>query len=161
MKTPRLPTRDRRENRFEREEKLGNPPETIPGKTLRDREPAEQRKFNRAALKASAIDMTIALRAAALPAPVATPVRTPVDTEFSLFAPTAESVSVAGSFNNWDPTSTPLHREERGVWSLAMSMKPGSYEYRFVVDGNWQEDPMACDSVENPYGSRNSIKRVG
>ena len=37
MKTERLPTRDVRENRSQREEKLGNASDTLPGKTLRDR----------------------------------------------------------------------------------------------------------------------------
>jgi hypothetical protein len=41
-----------------------------------------------------------------------------------------------------------------------MDLKHGAYEYRFIVDGRWQQDPMACDSVPNPYGSRNSIKHV-
>ncbi|HUI07505.1 MAG TPA: glycogen-binding domain-containing protein [Verrucomicrobiae bacterium] len=77
--------------------------------------------------------------------------------ELKLTAPKARSVSVAGSFNGWDAKSNPLNKESGGVWRTSVSLSPGRYEYRFVVDGQWQEDPTAKESAFNPYGGRNSV----
>ena len=40
-------------------------------------------------------------------------------------------------------------------------MPAGTYEYRLVVDGQWIADPLAKETVPNPFGGRNSILKVG
>ena len=77
--------------------------------------------------------------------------------ELKLTAPKARSVSVAGTFNGWDPRSNTLSKESGGTWRACLSLSPGRYEYRFIVDGQWQEDPAAKESAFNPYGGRNSV----
>ena len=42
-----------------------------------------------------------------------------------------------------------------------LCLKPGIYEYRFVVDGNWVDDPCARTWVANPFGTRNAVLVVG
>lgn len=79
---------------------------------------------------------------------------------FTLIAPEAKQVSVAGSFNDWDAHCTPLSKGINGEWSGYLPLKPGNYEYRFVVDGVWQEDAVAPASVPNPFGSKNSVVTV-
>jgi len=79
-----------------------------------------------------------------------------VTVEFKLAAPTAKSVAVAGSFNNWDPQKTPLNRDSSG-WKTAIELLRGNYEYRFVVDGQWLSDPAAQANVPNPFGGVNSL----
>jgi hypothetical protein len=76
---------------------------------------------------------------------------------FTLIAPDAKHVYLAGSFNNWDAHCTPLSRGINGEWSGYLPLKPGHYEYRFVVDGVWKDDPDASASVPNPFGSTNSV----
>ena len=72
--------------------------------------------------------------------------------------PNARSVCVAGSFNNWDQNKTPMRREGAdSVWRVALPLKPGRYEYRFVVDGQWISDPNAKESATNDFGSTNSV----
>jgi hypothetical protein len=44
---------------------------------------------------------------------------------------------VGGTFNNWNPTATPLLFVGGTEWSKELSLPPGRYEYRFVVDGKW------------------------
>jgi hypothetical protein len=44
-----------------------------------------------------------------------------------------------------------------GHWWTYMTLVPGTYEYRFVVDGEWQADPEAAASVPNSYGGVNSV----
>jgi hypothetical protein len=74
-----------------------------------------------------------------------------------LFKPEAKTVYVAGSFNGWKPESTPLTRSGNGRWVGDLAIKPGRYEYLFVVDGQWVPDPNASETVTNPYGGRNSV----
>src|ERR1700727_1867309 len=71
---------------------------------------------------------------------------------FTLFAPEAREVSVAGNFNYWRPDATPLKDKGNGKWVVCLMLRSGQYEYRFVVDGRWSEDPRASQRVANPYG---------
>jgi 1,4-alpha-glucan branching enzyme len=80
---------------------------------------------------------------------------------FSLLAPQAESLSVAGDFNNWNTISHPLKKDKKGVWKISLDLIPGIYQYRFFVDGEWQSDPNCDDCVENPFGTLNCVKKVG
>jgi 1,4-alpha-glucan branching enzyme len=77
--------------------------------------------------------------------------------EFRLQMPDAKTVAVAGSFNNWDPGRGLMNRDNNGEWRLTVSLPPGRYEYRFVVDGQWTDDPNAKDFVPNVHGSANAV----
>ena len=79
---------------------------------------------------------------------------------FALVAPEAQAVSLAGDFNGWDINSLPMKKARQGTWKASVSLQPGRYEYRFWVDGVWQDDPHAQENVSNPFGSYNSIKIV-
>jgi len=79
---------------------------------------------------------------------------------FKLTAPKAKKVSVAGSFNNWDVKSHLAKKGLKGNWSTKVSLKPGRYEYKFVVDGAWMNDPDCKNSVYNTLGSQNSLVEV-
>ncbi len=78
---------------------------------------------------------------------------------FEFPAPDAQKVYLAGDFNNWD-TSASLMKKEKGIWKTTVSLKPGRYEYRFLVDGNWENDPSCCDCVPNEFGSQNCVRIV-
>lgn len=80
---------------------------------------------------------------------------------FSIDAPEAETVSVCGSFNEWDPKKTPLKRDAAGKWKAQLMLTPGRYEYRLRVDGLWVDDPAADTHVPNPFGSSNCVREVG
>jgi len=79
-------------------------------------------------------------------------------TEFSLLAPQARSVSITGDFNQWNTSSHSLKQDKKGVWSISLSLNPGQHEYRFFVDGKWQDDPSCSSFVENPFGTLNCLK---
>ena len=79
------------------------------------------------------------------------------ETIFSFFAPTARQVNIAGNFNGWRPDATPLKRMGAGDWFVRMALRSGQYEYRFVVDGRWTEDPQAAARVANSFGQFNSV----
>jgi len=78
----------------------------------------------------------------------------------AFFAPEARVVNVAGNFNNWRPDATPLKNTGNGKWAVRLRLRSGRYEYRFVVDGRWSEDPQASQRVANLYGGFNSVFMV-
>jgi len=67
---------------------------------------------------------------------------------------------VAGTFNNWKVGAAPLNSLGGGKWAKELSLAPGRYEYRFVVDGQWIDDPKAKVYVSNPHGGRNAVLEV-
>jgi hypothetical protein len=158
MKTERLPTRDVREDRCEREEKLGQAMETLPGKTRRDR--LSNSRVTKTRVPSARVKATVpeSARSSKLTLPIGVSGTRKV--WFRLSAPAANRVCVAGTFNEWNPTATPLVKGKEGEWRADQELVPGEYEYRFVVDGTWQEDPDAKRAIPNPFGSRNSILHV-
>ena len=82
----------------------------------------------------------------------------PVRFEFT--HPTAGTVGIAGTFNNWQPAAKPMHPLGDGRWLKETVLPPGTYEYRLVVDGEWMADPQARETVPNPFGGRNSLLKV-
>jgi 1,4-alpha-glucan branching enzyme len=72
----------------------------------------------------------------------------------------AKTVAVVGDFNGWDPHAHPLKKGKDGDWKATLRLKPGMYEYIFVVDGEWREDPLNPNRVPNPHGGFNSVREV-
>lgn len=78
---------------------------------------------------------------------------------FVLDAPTGWDVALAGSFNNWEPRA--MVKEQDGLWRITVHLAPGVYQYRFLVDTEWREDPVNERRTVNEYGSHNSVIEVG
>ena len=76
---------------------------------------------------------------------------------FQLEVPGARKVEVRGDFNAWDGRE--MKKTKQGVWKTWMALPPGRYEYRFVVDGEWLNDPEAA-RVPNAFGTENSVQSV-
>jgi 1,4-alpha-glucan branching enzyme len=91
-------------------------------------------------------------------APAAELALVPVRFEFT--HPTATSVCVAGTFNHWRPENKTLHSSGTGKWWKETALAPGTYEYCLIVDGHWMPDPLAPETVPNPFGGRNSLLYV-
>jgi len=83
-----------------------------------------------------------------------------VTVRFEFKHATALTVSVAGTFNDWQPATKSLQPIGSGHWLKETSLPPGIYEYCLVVDGKWIPDPLARETVPNPFGGRNSILKV-
>ena len=80
--------------------------------------------------------------------------------DFTLRTPDAANVFIAGDFNEWNTLSHPLKKDKRGLWKISLSLLPGTYGYKFFVDGEWQNDPSCTECVENPFAGLNSVKKV-
>ena len=68
----------------------------------------------------------------------------------------AKDVVLSGTFNRWDENYFKMNHTERG-WELTLNLKPGDYEYKFIVDGKWIEDPTNPAKKVNEYDGYNSI----
>lgn len=79
---------------------------------------------------------------------------------FEYFAPSAKRVSVAGTFNGWRPDVHPLTKDASGKWSLDLALQPGRYEYKYVVDGSWQNEQRPVEYVGNAFGGANCVVQV-
>lgn len=69
-------------------------------------------------------------------------------------------VKLAGSFNDWRPDQGVVTRTENGMVEKIVMLMPGTYQYRLVVDGVWQEDPSNPEQVPNYSGGYNSVLQV-
>lgn len=76
---------------------------------------------------------------------------------FSLTAPKAEAVSLAGDFNQWHRDKHPMKMTRDGRWTKAIYLTPGTYEYKYWVDGSWRIDERNANSCPNCYGTRNNL----
>jgi len=88
--------------------------------------------------------------------------KTVPSTEFSLHAPGANEVYLAGDFNGWqaDAKDYRLRKFRGDIWKKMLKLKPGRYEYQFVVDGQWWCDPENDKRITNPYCTENSIIEI-
>jgi 1,4-alpha-glucan branching enzyme len=81
-------------------------------------------------------------------------------THFELNAPYANEVLLIGDFNAWKAGGMPLKKNKNGLWKLELKLNPGKYEYKFIVDGKWQNDPANSNTVINSFGTTNSVKEI-
>lgn len=101
------------------------------------------------------------------PPPSTTPPLTPGpagqkwDVEFTYKAPNAKAVSVAGEFNNWSETATPMRKTVGGSWTVTLQIPSGRYQYKYIVDGTWVTDPDNPDKAPDNYGGQNSVVTIG
>lgn len=97
---------------------------------------------------------------------------------FVFDAPSAKSVWLAGSFNNWaSGKGSPIYPdveliqggrvimekdEKTGYWTATIPLKPGRYPYKYVIDEGvvWREDPNTAEHVDDGFGGFNSIVMV-
>jgi len=98
------------------------------------------------------------------PGPLA-PAATSKEVVFAIEAPQAAQVQVMGDFNDWNLEGSDMEPVD-GTWKKVVTLPPGRYRYRYIVDGRWQRDPFNVAVEPNPYGGLDSIvvvqeKRAG
>ena len=79
---------------------------------------------------------------------------------FSCFAPEAKSVQVAGDFTAWQQAPLMLKKAKDGLWKRTVSLAPGKYAYRLLVDGQWRDDPECQTRQPNEFGGQNCVRVV-
>ena len=82
-----------------------------------------------------------------------------VNVVFRTYAPDANSVIVSGNFNAWQTNQLYLQKQVNGFWEIGISLSPGRYEYKFLVDSEWVHDKLnpVKVPVPAPFWGYNSI----
>mgnify|MGYP000968869813 CR=1 FL=1 len=85
----------------------------------------------------------------------------PEEQQFFFTAPAALSVQLVGDFTQWQEKPIQLKKGKNGVWRAAVKLPPGTHHYRFMVDGQWRDDPECAVRSPNPFGGENMVRHVG
>ena len=82
--------------------------------------------------------------------------------QFVFVAPSAQSVSLVGDFNNWEMGATPLSAgPAQSVWTVRVRLPNGRHRYAFVVDDStWARDPSAPPAAGDDFGVPSSVVTV-
>lgn len=80
---------------------------------------------------------------------------------FTYRAEAGSKVFLSGTFNNWNATAKEMiDKKKNGVYTATTLLAPGSYEYKFIINGTWCADPECADWVQNDHGTLNSVQHV-
>lgn len=81
---------------------------------------------------------------------------------FTLNAPSASRVSLAGDWNGWRPVGLNPKAGQNGVWEIAVPLRAGAvYTYEFLIDGQkWVPDPHSESQIDDGFGGLNSVLRL-
>lgn len=80
---------------------------------------------------------------------------------FEFEAKGAKKIFLAGDFTNWEAAPKRMRRSQAGkdVFCTHIELPPGTYEYKYIVDGEWRTDPVAPERP-NAHGTTNSVLEV-
>jgi 1,4-alpha-glucan branching enzyme len=70
------------------------------------------------------------------------------------------SVQLVGDFTGWQQKPINLQKGLDGIWHTTVQLEPGPHPYRFLVDGQWCDDPACALTAPNPFGGRNAVCQV-
>jgi len=70
------------------------------------------------------------------------------------------NIKIAGDFNDWRPDGDVATEFHDGALKKVLRVKPGTYQYRLIIDGHWREDPTNPRRVTNEFGELNSVLEV-
>lgn len=79
-------------------------------------------------------------------------------TKFILKSGGAKTIQVAGDFSQWKPI--PMAKQRDGSFAAEVPLTTGKHQYKFIVDGNWVEDPDNKTKTTNAFGSANSVAQL-
>jgi 1,4-alpha-glucan branching enzyme len=79
---------------------------------------------------------------------------------FSLEAPGANEVILMADFNKWNKKIHAMKKDNNGTWTKTVIIPSGRYEYKYLVDGEWWNDPKNHEVCYNQHGSLNNIITV-
>lgn len=85
---------------------------------------------------------------------------TPQQQTFRFSAPDATSVLLVGDFTHWQKNAISMEKGEDGVWETTPALSAGRHTYRFIVDGQWRDDPECTVRVANPFGTQDMVRQV-
>jgi 1,4-alpha-glucan branching enzyme len=79
------------------------------------------------------------------------------DVEFCFYRHEAREVFLCGDFNGWDRRALPMARMDGAWWKCRLRLAPGSYQFKYLADGEWCLDYAAFGIERGPLGAWNSV----
>jgi 1,4-alpha-glucan branching enzyme len=73
--------------------------------------------------------------------------------------PKAKKVLLTGDFTQWNAAPIPMPKCKDG-FKVKCKLPPGQHEYKFLVDGEWMDDPGTEQKHQNPFGTYNSVVSI-
>jgi 1,4-alpha-glucan branching enzyme len=80
--------------------------------------------------------------------------------QFTYYQKGLKSIALVGEFNDWNADSTALNEVSEGVWTVTLRLRPGVYEYQFILDGKDRVTDPTMPQASNDFGSPNSVVTV-
>ena len=80
---------------------------------------------------------------------------------FSCELTSVKEVFLLGDFNQWNPKAHPMEKTADNIWQRSLLLEPGTYEYKFLADGQWKNDPDNFLLCDNGFGTKNNFVHVG
>lgn len=80
--------------------------------------------------------------------------------QFTYYQKGLQSISLVGEFNDWDSDSTTMTEVSPGVWTVSLLLRPGVYEYQFILNGKQRVTDPTMPQASNDFGSPNSVVTV-
>ena len=80
--------------------------------------------------------------------------------QFTFYRTGVKSLALVGDFNDWNDKATAMNEEAPGVWTVSVPLRPGTYQYQFIVNGTKREIDPGMPKVESDFGSPNSVVTV-
>jgi 1,4-alpha-glucan branching enzyme len=78
--------------------------------------------------------------------------------EFHFFRPQAQDVHLLGDFNDWDREALPMTREDNGDWVCRLRLPRGTYQFKYLADGEWYADYAAFGLEWTPSGLNSVVE---
>jgi hypothetical protein len=68
-----------------------------------------------------------------------------------------KQIFLAGNFNSWKPDNPQflMTADAGGTYTITVKLPPGTYQYKFVADGQWIKDPFSPGDAPDGFGGRN------
>jgi hypothetical protein len=80
-----------------------------------------------------------------------------IEVKFERYSPASGTVDLVGTFNEWKVGKHSLKRGKDGTWSVKLKLLPGTYEYKFVYDGEFYEPDPEREQIQGPFGTNNLL----
>jgi 1,4-alpha-glucan branching enzyme len=81
-------------------------------------------------------------------------------TSFKIKIPDAQSVALAGDFNNWSTQTDMMKKGKDGVWKIDLLLKAGEYQFRYFVDNHYWINDDETPQIANAFGTDNSVAAI-
>jgi 1,4-alpha-glucan branching enzyme len=69
----------------------------------------------------------------------------------------ATSVFLVGDFNAWNRKKHEMEKKDDGIYRKTLMLSPKPYQYKFIVDGKWKNDPLNKMTTFNPFRGLNNL----